>query len=532
MTCAALAILLPLAPVQAQAPPTFVVRIRSLDTLVENAKLLVALAGREEIANQVEGLIRAKIGAKGLEGIDPARPLGAYGRFGKDIDDISGAVLVPIADEKAFLALLENVNVPVTKGKNDIYTVQTGTPIEAYFRFANRYAYISINAAALEQGKLVDPVQVLGKEGPTFAATVRLDQLPQGARQIATAQIEQGLQEALDKKVPNETPAQKAFRVAAAKEAIKTMVAIVNDGSELNLSVNLDGKTKELNAGLTLSGKPGSELATTIQSLGQRTSLFGALRNSDAAFHGALHMVFPEEMKNAFAKVLDEATQQGIGQIQDAAKRQQAEKLLAALTPTLKSGELDGFIQLLGPSADRKYTILGAVKLQEGTKLATTIQDLITDALRQAPEKIKARVQLNAASAGDVKIHRFELPEEDEKIGKLRDVVGDTNLYIAFRNDALFAALGAGGLDTLKTALAAKGAGPSPLFLFDVDVARLAALAPTEQLRNSAKTVFPGGKDGQVRLAVEGGPTLRLSLTTRLAVLQFLSQTRELKGGE
>jgi hypothetical protein len=529
MTCAALVVLLPLTPVHAggaAAAPTFVVRIRSLDTLVENAKLLVALAGREEIANQVEGLIRAKIGAKGLEGIDPARPLGAYGRFGKDIDDIAGAILVPIADEKAFLGLLDNLNVQVTKGKNDIYTVQTGTPIEVYFRFANRYAYVAINAAALEQSKLADPVQILGKDGPTFSATVRLEQLPQGARQIATAQIEQGLQDALDKKVPNETPAQKSLRVAATKEAIKTMVAIVNDGREVNLSVNLDAKSKELTAGLTLSGKPGSELATTIQSLGQRPSQFGALRSPEAAFHGALHLIFPEEMKNAFAKVLDEATQQGLGQIQDAAKRQQAEKLLAALAPTLKSGELDGFIQVIGPSAERKYTILAGVKVQEGAKLGSTIHDLLADALRQAPEKTKSRIQLNAGSAGDVKIHRFVLPDEDEKVRKLSEVIGEPSLYVAFRNDALFLALGAKGLDTLKTALAAKGTGPSPLFLFDVDMARLAAMAPTDELRNAAKTLFPGGQDGQVRLAVEGGATLRVTLTTRLAVLQFLSQIR------
>ena len=44
--------------------PTVVVRVRSLDTLVDNVKLLVTLAGREEIAKQVEGLIKAKIGAE------------------------------------------------------------------------------------------------------------------------------------------------------------------------------------------------------------------------------------------------------------------------------------------------------------------------------------------------------------------------------------------------------------------------------------------------------------------------------------
>src|SRR5258708_5908965 len=88
-------------------PPTVAVRVRSLDTVIDHVKLLVALAGREEAAKQIEGLIKTKIGPKGLEGVDPARPLGAFARYGKDIEDVSGAILIPIADEKVFLNFLE-----------------------------------------------------------------------------------------------------------------------------------------------------------------------------------------------------------------------------------------------------------------------------------------------------------------------------------------------------------------------------------------------------------------------------------------
>src|SRR5262245_20814914 len=131
-------------------PPTIVFRVRSLDTVVENVKLLVSLAGREEVANQVEGLIKTKVGAKGLEGVDPTRPFGGYARLGNEITDVFGAVLVPIADEKAFLSLLENLNVPFTKGKDGIYTVQ-GPGIDAYFRFANKYLYVTaLNRQAIE----------------------------------------------------------------------------------------------------------------------------------------------------------------------------------------------------------------------------------------------------------------------------------------------------------------------------------------------------------------------------------------------
>lgn len=510
--------------------PGAVVRVRSLDALVENAKLLVSLAGREEIAKQVEGLFKAKIGVQGLEGIDPARPFGGYVRFGKQLDDIGGAILIPIADEKAFLGLLENLNYKATKGKNDIYSVQTEAPVEIYLRFANRYAYVTaLNPAALE-GKLADPVQVLGKDGPTFSATVRVDQLPEAARQLAILQVEQGLQDLADKKLPGETPAQQAVRAAAAKEVAKHAIAILKDGGEFNLTIDLNSKKNELSASLALAGKPGSEMAQTIQKLGQGASQFGTLRGGNAAFRGLSHIVLPDEIRKGVNKILDEGAAQSLARIQDAGKREQAQQLLDALMPTLKAGEIDGCVQLLGPSADQKYAVVAALKVKNGVKLGAKLHELVTDALKQAPEAQRAKIQLDHAVAGNIKIHRLELPAGQEPVRKLQSMLGETSLYVAFRDDAVFFAVGTDSLALLKDAVAASTTGPSPLLLYELDIARLAPLlAPTEELRASAKKIFPGGRDGIVRLTLEGGAALRLTLTTRLPVVQFLSQVRELK---
>lgn len=510
--------------------PGVVVRVRSLDALVENAKLLVTLAGREEIAKQVEGLVKAKIGVQGLEGIDPARPFGAYARFGKELDDISGAMLIPIADEKAFLGLLENLNYKATKGKNDIYSVHTAAPVEVYLRFANRYAYVTaLNPAALE-GKLVDPVQMLGSDGPTFSAMVRVDQLPEAARQLAIIQVEHGLQDLADKKIPGETAPQQAVRVAAAKEVTKHALGILKEGGEFNLTIDLNAKKNELSASLALAGKAGSELAQTIQKLGQGTSQFGTLRGANAAFRGLSHIVLPDEIHKGVNKILEEGAAQSLVKIQDPGKREQAQQLLDALMPTLKSGEIDGCVQLLGPSADQKYAIVAALKVKNGVKLGAKLHELVADALKQAPAAQRTKIQLDHAVAGSVKIHRLELPADQEPVRKLQAMLGETNLYVAFRDDAVFVAVGKDSLALLKDAVTAAATGPSPLLLYELDVARLAPLlAPTEELRASAKKIFPGGQDGLVRLSLEGGAALRLTLTTRLPVVQFLSQMREMK---
>ncbi len=109
----------------------------------------------------------------------------------------------------------------------------------------------------------------------------------------------------------------------------------------------------------------------------------------------------------------------------------------------------------------------------------------------------------------------------------IESLMGELTFYVAFRNDAMFYSLGKGGLDAIKGALSTpSGAAASPMVLYEVDLARLAFLAPPAQAEK-AKELFPGGQGGIVRFTVEGGPALTVRLSTKVAVLQFLGQTRE-----
>ncbi len=140
--------------------PTILIQVRSLAAVMENVKLLVTLSGREAISKQVEELVKSKIGANGLEGIDPARPFGVYGTL-KSINDGTVVLLVPIADENAFLKLLKNLNYEAKKNANTgIYTI-SGLPVEIYFRFSEKYAYVStLNLDALGANNLLPPAKV------------------------------------------------------------------------------------------------------------------------------------------------------------------------------------------------------------------------------------------------------------------------------------------------------------------------------------------------------------------------------------
>src|SRR5262249_54138365 len=91
-------------------PPALVVRVRSLENLFQSGKLLSEAAGKGEVLKQIEDLIKSKAGPKGLAALDARRPLGLYARVGKDLSDLHAVLLVPVADEKGFLELLDALN--------------------------------------------------------------------------------------------------------------------------------------------------------------------------------------------------------------------------------------------------------------------------------------------------------------------------------------------------------------------------------------------------------------------------------------
>src|SRR5262245_27883797 len=237
--------------VQAQDanPPTIIVRVRSLDAVIDNIKLVVALAGKENLADQIEGLIKTKIGPDGLVGIDPKRPLGGYVRLSKELEVPAGALMIPIADEKAFLGLLENLNLKVTRDKKGIYSVslKPAAPVDIAFRFANKYAYVTaLNLEALEPSSLVPPEKIFPANMPAVSASVRLDQVPNAAKLIAVSVVEQKLEEEQNKRQPGETPKQRDLRVQLLTQIAKHVRAVLEEGSELSIALDVSKKAGEL----------------------------------------------------------------------------------------------------------------------------------------------------------------------------------------------------------------------------------------------------------------------------------------------
>jgi citrate lyase gamma subunit len=506
--------------------PTLVVRISSIDDLFANVKYLAALGGHEEEAKQFDGLIKSKIGPKGLDGIDTKRPLGVYATLDANAnpENSTAVVLVPVSDEKAFLSLLESLGAKASKEDDGIYAVSHPSmplPIPIYLRFANQYANITVrDKAALGADQLLAPDAALPAEQPsTLSAFIRLADIPSAVKQIVIAQVETKLSDLEDAKPEGETEAQHALGVQAAKEMIGTLSSLLKDGGELGLRLDIDRKAHQFVAEFMVNGKPDSTLAANIASLGKRQSLFAGLHDEESAFTGLVHVALPKSLHKPLERVLDEAISKELEKEKDAAKRAQMAGILKAINPTLKAAELDAAVNLRGPTEDGHYAFVAAVKVKDGE----AIEEKLREAVKDLPEAERAKIKLDDQSAGEHKIHRLNL--QDSMDADSRKVLGSNPFYLTIRSDAVLVAGGQGGIDLLKEAAEAEAAA-APIIDVRVSAARIAPLVNKDaKLDISAikeKAFGDAGKD-KIHFKVEGGKALRVNITVDAPVVKFFS---------
>jgi len=503
-------------------PPVLVARVHSIERVFENARLIARLAGKEEIGRQLEGVIKAKVGPKGLEGIDHKRPLGLYAKIGDDLNDVAAVVMIPISDEKAFLDLLENLNFPAKKGTDGAYAIEPNgpLPVALYFRFAHKYAYFTaINVESINRALLVPPAIIFPARHNAMASlSIRLDMLPKVAKQIALQQVDDAIAREKEKTPTGMTEKQRQMRDKLSDAVGAKIGAVLREGHLLNAQIDIDHATKQLKAEVSLTAKAGSRLAADFEDIGKSASLFGAWVRGENAASFLVHLALPKELRQFIGAALEDGIKQGLAKEQDQGKREQVMHLMKALEPTLKAGELDAALVVRGPYQDKTYTLITGFRLKDGLKVAKVIRGLLKD----LPPTERELIKINAETVGDVKVHRIDAQGKYD--AQAREIWGDQPIYVAFRPNAVIAVIGHNGLAAIKDALAAEPKASAPI-RFQIAVARLApTFAKTQAQRQALRKAFGPGDAGDLRIAVHGGDGLRLSLTADLSVLQFMAQ--------
>jgi len=477
--------------------PALILRIKSIDGLIADVKYLAKLAGQEETLNQVEPVAQAFLG-----GIDTKRPIAMYGDVTAGLQDSPVVILIPISDEKAFLELLnDKAQIKPEKDKDGVYTIDNipnlPAPVTLYFRFAHKYAYITaMEKGNIELKKLLKPEEVVFPAGDTSALSLdlRLASLPDIVKQIVLAQLENKLAEAKEQKVENETPAAKQVREKSIDSFGARVKMILTDGEALSLKTGVNSKTDDITFDLSFKAKSGTPLAKEIASAGKSEAMFAGVGGKNAAIKFSIAAMLPEEMRANLGQIVDQGIKEALEKEKDPAKAKVAKQLLEAIAPTLKAGDLDLGLAVTGPDADSKYTGVFGLKIKDGEKLEKTLRSVIAD----MPAKDREKVQLDAATVGDMKLHKMLFDDKDEDAKR---VFGASGVYVGFKDDAMFVALGPDAMKALKEAVALKPA-HGPMVNLNVLASRVAGMNPDKKAAAAAKDVFSKAAPGSDTISV------------------------------
>ena len=507
-------------PLHAQAPkptPGVVFRMQPINRLVENAFFLAEAVGMKEQAKMIEGSLKGLTGPKGIEGIDPEKPIGLYGNIGPNLIDSEVVGLIPIADEKTFVEMLGKLNLQAKKGDNGNYVMNIpNSPFPMFFKFKDGYMCATIrDEKGIDDKKLLSPKELLSVEKTgVMSISLNLSGLPEDLIKNIVPQIELQIAEAKQKKIPGETPAVQKLRNDVSEMLLQFIVQVFTQGDDLTMKVDMDRKAGDIGLGVSFKGKNGSELAKTIAGMGAGKSMGAGMISKDSVLHMNMNSVIPATARKDFIKVFQEGINKSIEDEKDAGKKGIMEKMAKALAPTLELGTMDAVMEVRKTS-NGKFAFLTAMKIAEGKKIEEVIKLLYKD----LPDSEKKKLSLDFAKAGDTNVHKVDILVQPADVKNFGSEPG----YLAISNDVILFAGGEKSLPLVNEALSSS-AKPSPIFEFEIAFNKAAGLLTKEfaDAVEVAEKIFKENPNSdKLKLTLEGGKELSLKMSMKSTVLTF-----------
>jgi hypothetical protein len=497
---------------QKPAEPTLSIRLRSVNDLLDKAEYVGKLLDKDEPIKQVRGLVeQLSADGKGLEGIDPKKPFGAYAVLAADVQSSPVIVMVPIADQARFLQALKD-RVQIEPQKAEGGTLKANVPLinEVFMRFSNDYLYIGRSAADLAEKSLIAPKDYFANDdGAVLSISARFDRMPADVKTLVLGQFEHQVQEGLKKNEGGKNEAQKKLEALLADTVVGSSKMLAEDGKELSIKAFVDSKTDELSFEVNLTAKDGTTLAKTFAGLTNRTSQpagIAAVKNATAKI--VTKAGLPDDLKKKLNPAIDQAVKDAID---NAGDRDVARRILEPLAATAKAGNLDMAASFV-PVEKGKHNLIVAANITDAKDLEKVLRDF-------APAIPADAVDLSF----DVeKIGKFTLHKADVKIAdeNFENIFGTKTVWVAVSEDCVAISIEPEGA-LIKAGLKAKPA-VAPVFAGEVALAKLVPLVEKnlkeDEIKALIKDAFgsgdPAGKD-TIGLTIDGGKQLSIRLKVK-----------------
>jgi hypothetical protein len=524
-------------PVRDSAPfkPTLSARTAAPDQILADIRYTAELIARfapsdkeaKEFLGAMDKALDSTLGPDWRKAVDTARPLFGYFNLESNLPVSTGAVLIPVKDRTAFESMVKHVVGKVDAGADGVLRFDfpgarspSGKAINGYVRFANQYAYLTVNdPAVVALDRIPSPAQIVAGD-PKAAVSARLyfDRLPEQHRQQAIGGVQQ-FKTLLNGNVGGDG-AMKSMGVAWMQMVLlggpmfqlyPLVEPAIRDGQELTLDFRYDRAHLNLNFEAALTAKTGSELSKLVAALKPVASLFPQMLGTDLAARGLMRGTIPADIRKVIVAQLEAGL--AMAPQGDPVWGPFAAKIGESMLPTLREGEIDLAGGLRGPGKNDGYGIVAGLRLKD----AAGVEKALREAVKALPKDFQAMFKLDATTVGEGKVHQILLPPLPEPA---KSIVGESTVHIAFRPDRVVVAFGDGAPGILGAGLSAK---PQPVAQSFVDASGRMLIPLVSKIdANAGKKfkAFIGSEIDRVpilEMAVEGGSTLKVRYGNGLA---------------
>jgi hypothetical protein len=539
LTILGLMVGVPLARGEEPVDPVLVAQVKPLADLLTTAKEVARkfatpqLGDRAspETARRIEQAVASVLGKDWRKAIDERKPAVVYAVPAADLSHSAVVLLLPVKSAEEFLRLLAGLGIQPERNDDGSHRfTPPGLPLPVYFRFADGYACASLNSARpLAAGRLLSARRLFdARESSAAVVRLHVDRVPKEVKGLVLSHLQKGIEEGTRADVTGgpEVVKQNVKQLGADALALARMGVL--DGKELIVRLDLDARTGVVSSVLRLTALPRSRFAEAIAGLRPTPSVAAGLLSGQSVAWVRVKTWLPTQVGHVLMAGVRAGTGEAAGMFPDAQSRRAFERLVEALRPTVEANSLDAAVSLRGPTKQQRYAVVAGLRLKD----SAAVQRALRDFHKALPENAPGRqLQLDADTIGTVKVHRLALGAALPAPAKA--VFGADDVWLAFREDALLLALGAGAKGQLREALASRQQPLPPVAVeAQADSKQAAGLVARLDERNAAKIheyfALAGDRLEVLHLSLSGGESLRVRAAVNVLLLP---RTAAVRGG-
>lgn len=415
--------------------PVVVVTLGSVNKLMQDVNYMTSVMGQA----QAGGLFTMMAGTF-TQGIDTTQPIGIIVPLVNQMPQ--PIALVPTADVKTVLERLEAQTGPMDELDDGTMVIALGAST-VYIRQVGNWAVLAPQRNLLDLAP-ADPTTLFKGMGNDYdlAVRLRLQQVPEELREMLTAQIRQGFEQAMNNQSDPEAEAAREM----AESSLDQLEMVLSQTDEIRFGFNIDQEGKQVAFDGSFTAIPGSDLASMYGGQQAIPSRFSSVIRDDAAvFYHAATSVTPEAVNQTRATLKTymaamENTIAGEDSL-DSVRKEELTAMMGQVSDlamaTIEEGKADVGAVLLADQSDFRF-VFGAF-VSDGNAAAQIVKD-VAEKFENEPNA--PRFLFDQGKYKGITMHVIEADVPEDK-DEARRMFGDTlQVHIGTGDKAVYAAIG------------------------------------------------------------------------------------------